>query len=132
MGFFCLIILGMIPTARRGLFTIGHSNHTLAKFLELLAKHGIEVVVDARSHPYSKYVVHFNREDLAAALKSDDSGTRRVVAHALGKIGPGAKVAVAQLEIALTDGPRIACSTSATPKAPTRAGSRPMPPARSV
>ena len=35
-------------------------------------------------------------------------------------------------ETALTAGPRMACSTSATPKAPTSAGSRPMPPARSV
>ena len=35
-------------------------------------------------------------------------------------------------DMALTAGPRMACSTSATPKAPTSAGNRPMPPARSV
>jgi uncharacterized protein (DUF488 family) len=51
------------------IFTAGHSNHSLEDFLRLLAQHGIEVVVDTRSHPYSKYVSHFNREELAAALK---------------------------------------------------------------
>ena len=35
-------------------------------------------------------------------------------------------------DTALTAGPRMACSTSATPNAPTSAGNSPMPPARSV
>src|SRR5205823_15009478 len=57
----------MIPT----LFTVGHSNHSLEEFLALLARHAIEVLVDTRSHPYSQYVTHFNREELAPTLKQD-------------------------------------------------------------
>src|SRR5437868_6071407 len=56
------------------LYTVGHSNHSLEEFLNLLDKHRIEVLVDTRSHPYSKYVAHFNREDLQSALRQ--SGLR--------------------------------------------------------
>lgn len=50
------------------LFTVGHSNHTLDAFIALLKKHAIEVLADVRSSPYSKYVTHFNREELQHAL----------------------------------------------------------------
>lgn len=52
------------------IFTIGHSNHTMEKFLSLLRQHSIQVVVDSRSHPYSKYVPHFDRELLSSCLES--------------------------------------------------------------
>lgn len=48
--------------------TIGHSNHPLAAFLGLLEAYGIEVIVDARSAPYSRYTPHFNKESLKASL----------------------------------------------------------------
>lgn len=51
------------------LYTAGHSNHALPEFLQLLKQHGIEVLVDVRSHPYSKYVAHFNKEEIQTALK---------------------------------------------------------------
>jgi uncharacterized protein (DUF488 family) len=51
------------------LFTIGHSTHTLKRFLELLKTHSIEVVADVRSSPYSAYTPHFNRELLRVSLK---------------------------------------------------------------
>jgi hypothetical protein len=38
-------------------------------FLALLRPHEIQVVVDVRSSPYTKYAKHFNREDLSASLK---------------------------------------------------------------
>jgi uncharacterized protein (DUF488 family) len=50
------------------LYTIGHSNHSLERFLELLRANHIEVLADVRSRPYSKYSSHFSREPLAAAL----------------------------------------------------------------
>lgn len=53
----------------RRIFTIGHSNQTMEEFLELLAGQGIQVVVDVRSSPYSKYAGQFNREPLKSALK---------------------------------------------------------------
>jgi uncharacterized protein (DUF488 family) len=50
------------------IWTIGHSNHPLEVFLDLLVQHGIDAVVDVRSSPYSRYVSHFNREAIHAAL----------------------------------------------------------------
>ena len=48
--------------------TIGHSNHPLDRFLDLLARHGIEALVDIRRSPGSRKHPHFNRDSLAAAL----------------------------------------------------------------
>jgi uncharacterized protein (DUF488 family) len=38
------------------IFTIGHSNHDPDHFYELLSLHGIEVLVDIRSWPHSRFV----------------------------------------------------------------------------
>jgi uncharacterized protein (DUF488 family) len=38
------------------IFTIGHSNHDPGHFRHLLSEHGIEVLVDVRSWPHSRYV----------------------------------------------------------------------------
>ena len=46
------------------IWTIGHSNHALDRFLALLAAHDIEVLVDVRSQPYSRYTPHFTRDSL--------------------------------------------------------------------
>jgi uncharacterized protein (DUF488 family) len=50
------------------IWTLGHSNHSLGRFVELLGGEQIEVLVDVRSYPYSRYAPHFNREELSAAL----------------------------------------------------------------
>jgi hypothetical protein len=34
------------------LFSIGHSNQPIEAFVDLLVRHGIEVLVDVRSQPY--------------------------------------------------------------------------------
>lgn len=52
----------------RRLFSIGHSNHPLETFLDLLRQHGIEVLVDVRSHPYSKFASHFEAGSLRKAV----------------------------------------------------------------
>src|SRR5947209_1402868 len=52
----------------RRVLTVGHSNRSLAEFLDLLRAHGVHRIVDVRSAPYSRFVPHFNRESLAAAL----------------------------------------------------------------
>jgi uncharacterized protein (DUF488 family) len=51
------------------LFTIGHSTHTIDRFIELLSMHGITAVCDVRSQPYSKFNPQFNREVLQSELK---------------------------------------------------------------
>lgn len=51
------------------LYTIGHSTHTVEKFLNLLSKHAINAICDVRSSPYSSYNPQFNRESLIKDLK---------------------------------------------------------------
>jgi uncharacterized protein (DUF488 family) len=56
------------------IWTIGHSNHSFDAFHRLLEAEEIEVVIDVRSFPYSRFVPQFNREDLECALR--DAGLR--------------------------------------------------------
>ena len=49
--------------------TIGHSTHSIERFLELLQQHGVTAVADVRSVPYSRFQPQFNRETLRAILK---------------------------------------------------------------
>ena len=51
------------------LFTIGHSNHRMFDFLRLVRSHGVNALVDVRSHPYSRLHPQFNRKVLAADLR---------------------------------------------------------------
>ena len=63
--------------------TIGHSDHTTAAFVDLLRDHGITLVVDVRSQPYSRWASQFNRETLAHDL--EDAGIAyRFLGDALG------------------------------------------------
>jgi uncharacterized protein (DUF488 family) len=55
-------------------FTIGHSNHDFPAWLALLRQHSIEVVVDVRSSPYSKYVPQFDKELMQRSL--EEAGIR--------------------------------------------------------
>jgi uncharacterized protein (DUF488 family) len=59
----------MTPTeSPQTLWSIGHSNHPIERFVELLRQHRIDVLVDVRTSPYSKYAGQFAREVLAAVL----------------------------------------------------------------
>ncbi len=55
-------------------FTIGHSNHDFHAWIALLRQHQVEVVVDARSSPYSKYVPQFDKELMQRGL--EETGIR--------------------------------------------------------
>jgi len=50
------------------LFTIGHSTHTIERFVELLKTHDINALCDVRSSPYSRFTPQFNREPLKDEL----------------------------------------------------------------
>jgi uncharacterized protein (DUF488 family) len=52
------------------LFTIGHSNQTLERFLDLLAAAGVTAIADVRSAPMSRFAPQFNKDTLGAALKA--------------------------------------------------------------
>lgn len=49
-------------------FTIGHSTHSFETFTDLLKKNGVQVVVDVRSNPYSRYAPQYNTNHLSQAL----------------------------------------------------------------
>lgn len=50
------------------LYTIGHSNHSIDTFIDLLRKYGVTALGDVRSHPYSRYVQQFSRDALEGYL----------------------------------------------------------------
>jgi uncharacterized protein (DUF488 family) len=52
------------------LLTIGHSNHSIEAFILLLEQHGITAVADVRSHPFSRYLPHFNKSEITASLSA--------------------------------------------------------------
>ena len=56
--------------------TIGHSNHSLHKFLGLLAAHNVSTLVDVRSWPSSRWMPHFNCARLAESLAACGIGYR--------------------------------------------------------
>ncbi|NOT59972.1 MAG: DUF488 domain-containing protein [Acidobacteria bacterium] len=52
--------------------TIGHSNHDIEAFIALLRRYEINLLIDTRSQPYSRYSPHFNREPLQHQLAQHD------------------------------------------------------------
>jgi uncharacterized protein (DUF488 family) len=60
----------LVPEIRRmsTIYTVGHSNHTFEEFLRLITAHRIDVVVDTRSAPYSRYAPQFDRETIQRDL----------------------------------------------------------------
>lgn len=54
---------------QRGVLTIGHSSHSMERFLELLRGAGVTAVADVRSAPYSRHVPQFNSDPIRTALR---------------------------------------------------------------
>lgn len=53
------------------IFTIGHSTHSLDRFIALLKQHGVTAVADVRSAPYSRFNPQFNKAELERSLKAE-------------------------------------------------------------
>lgn len=53
------------------LYTVGHSNQSFEELLGMLQSQQINVIVDVRSVPASKYTPQFNRQPLQAALQRE-------------------------------------------------------------
>lgn len=60
--------------AKTRLYSIGHSNHELARLVDLLKSAGITAVADVRSQPYSQRLPHFNRTELEQGLRDHAIG----------------------------------------------------------
>ncbi|WP_432402078.1 DUF488 domain-containing protein [Wukongibacter sp. M2B1] len=50
------------------IFTIGHSNYSMDRLLDMLEFHSINCIVDIRGTPYSKYNIQFNKESFSKTL----------------------------------------------------------------
>src|SRR4051812_10746798 len=51
------------------ILTIGHSNHPIERFIELLKVHGVTALADVRSMPYSRFNPQFTRKALEQSLR---------------------------------------------------------------
>ncbi len=60
----------IVGTSKKTILTIGHSSHTLEDFFKLLTLHGVTVLADVRSAPYSRFNPQFNREGFVRSLKT--------------------------------------------------------------
>jgi len=58
----------MIDENRKLIFTIGHSNQSSQTFLKLLADNLIQILVDVRSNPHSRFASQFDITTLKKAL----------------------------------------------------------------
>jgi len=66
------------------LFTIGHSIHSVERFVDLLKTYGVTALCDVRSSPYSRFTPQFNRESL-----KDELARHRIIYLYLGaELGP--------------------------------------------
>ena len=54
------------------IFTVGHSNHTIDYFVDLIQTFKINCIVDVRSVPASSYNPQYNKENLQNFLKNNN------------------------------------------------------------
>ena len=50
------------------IYTIGHSNYTMERLIDMLEHYNINCVVDIRGTPYSKYNIQFDKEAIRYTL----------------------------------------------------------------
>lgn len=52
------------------IYTIGHSNYTMERLIDMLEYYNINCVVDIRGTPYSKYNIQFDKEAIRYTLNN--------------------------------------------------------------
>ena len=52
------------------IYTVGHSNHSIERFLDILQTAGVTAIADVRSQPFSRYNPQFNSGSLMDALRA--------------------------------------------------------------
>ncbi len=50
------------------IYTIGHSNYSVERLIDMLKTYNITCVIDIRGTPYSKYNIQYNKETIAKTL----------------------------------------------------------------
>lgn len=51
------------------IYTVGHSNRGIEKFIEILRSYDVSLVIDVRRFPVSTKYPHFNKENLSKSLE---------------------------------------------------------------
>lgn len=62
---------GENQTNKTEIFTVGHSNVSPLQIIKLLQDNHIDILVDVRSSPYSKYASQFNKSNIEDLLKKN-------------------------------------------------------------
>lgn len=62
------------PNAR--IFTVGHGNASFHEIESILRRHGVAMLIDVRSTPYSKYAPDFQKSTLADSATASGLGYR--------------------------------------------------------
>ena len=52
----------------RTVYTLGHSRHSIERFIGLAERHAVALIADVRGQPFSRFNPQFNRERLREAL----------------------------------------------------------------
>ena len=81
--------------------TVGHSNHVMERFLQLLAVHRVQCLVDVRSVPWSRRWPWFRKRELAGCMQAAGIAYRHVGAALGGKPRAGDTVAPAAFDAAV-------------------------------
>jgi hypothetical protein len=81
------------PQEQNRLYSIGHSNHDLARLVDLLQSAGVTLVADVRSQPYSQRLPQFNRPELE----------RELLRHALAYVFLGRELGGRPAQLSLYD-----------------------------
>lgn len=63
-----MLFCGMPGTDGIRIHTLGHSRHSIERFVELVRAHGVALIVDVRGQPFSRFNPQFNREHFKEAL----------------------------------------------------------------
>lgn len=68
----------MVKQLSNQIFAIGYSTHPLETFIVLLKAHDIEMVIDIRTIPKSRYMPQYNGEKLKLSLRKAKIGYRHL------------------------------------------------------
>ncbi|WP_300349135.1 DUF488 domain-containing protein [Clostridium sp.] len=52
------------------IYTLGHSNYSVERLVDMMKKYNINCVIDIRGIPYSKYNVQYNKETIQKTLRN--------------------------------------------------------------
>jgi uncharacterized protein (DUF488 family) len=77
--FACLVLLVLVTSNEKHIWTIGHSTRPIEEFIKLLKSFDISQLIDIRTYPGSRRYPHFNKEVLEEFLNKEDIIYRHMI-----------------------------------------------------